>query len=453
MSTRVRTLLNLAWPIVLARATQAVIGLCDTLMVASLGEEALAGASTGAMNTIAVTILPMGTVFIVQSFVAQLRGRGELGSVRRFAWYGLLFALLAGIGAAVLRPYVPGILAHLDTSPGTHRAMSVYMSVRLLSVGAVIGTEALGNWYGGMGNTRLQMFSGIAAMVANVIGCYVLIMPRFGLPGWGVAGAGWASVIASWLGFMVVLVPFLMGHGYDRSLPAGRLRLREFGRMLRFGVPNGVNWLIEFSAFTVFLNVAIAHLGTTALAGMNVVMQINSIAAMPAFGLTSAGSILVAERLGQKAYDEVWPVVRLTGLLAGGLMMGMGILYLLVPRVFLVAFAPDGMADEAFMSVGVSILALAALWQVFDAIGMTLGDALRAAGDTTWCMVARMVVGWLLFVPLAWAAAFKMDGGVVQVVLAMVVYLAVLAAVLVWRFASGRWRNIDLVGKSEPQLL
>jgi MATE family multidrug resistance protein len=438
---------------VLARATQAVIGLCDTLMVAPLGEEALAGASTGAMNTIAVTILPMGTVFIVQTFVAQLRGRGELGSVRRFAYYGLFFALLAGIGAAVLRPYVPGILSHLDTAPGTHDAMSVYMSVRLLSVGAVIGTEALGNWYGGLGNTRLQMVSGIVAMVANVVACYLLIMPRFGLPGWGVAGAGWASVIASWLGFMVVLVPFLVGYGYDRSLPAGRLRLAEFGRMLRFGVPNGVNWLIEFSAFTVFLNVAIAHLGTTALAGMNVVMQINSIAAMPAFGLTSAGAIIVAEKLGKKAHDEVWPVVKLTGLLAGGLMMGIGLLYLLVPRLFLAAFAPEGMADEAFMSVGATILALAALWQLFDAVGMTLGETLRAAGDTAFCMVARMVAGWLVFVPLAWAAAYKFDGGVVEVVLALVVYLAVLAGVLVWRFRSGRWRSIDLVGKSEPQLL
>lgn len=453
MSNQVRRLLNLAWPIVLARATQAVIGLCDTLMVAPLGEEALAGASTGAMNTIAVTILPMGTVFIVQSFVAQLRGRGELGSVQRFAWYGLLFALLAGLGAFVLRLYVPNILSHLDTTPGTHTAMSTYMSIRMLSVGAVIGTEALGNWYGGLGNTRRQMVAGIVAMVANVIFCFVLIMPRFGLPGWGVAGAGWASVIASWLGFLVLLVPFLAGHGYDRSQPAGRMKLAEFGRMLRFGVPNGVNWLIEFSAFAVFLNVAITHLGTTVLAGMNVVMQINSIAAMPAFGLTTAGSIIVAEKIGQKAHDEVWPVVKLTGMLAGGLMVGFGLLYVIIPRLFLTAFAPDGMTSDAFMSVGSTILALAGLWQVFDSIGMTLGDALRAAGDTTFCMIARMLVGWFLFVPLAWVFAFKLNGGVVQVVLAMVIYLAVLAVVLVWRFGSGRWRNIDLLGKPEPQLL
>ncbi len=91
-----RSLLSLAWPIVLSRATQSVMGFFDALMVAPLGEESLAAVTTGALNTFAFIIMPMGTVFILQSFAAQLRGRGDAAALPRYAWYGLLLAVVFG---------------------------------------------------------------------------------------------------------------------------------------------------------------------------------------------------------------------------------------------------------------------------------------------------------------------------------------------------------------------
>ncbi|HSY23322.1 MAG TPA: MATE family efflux transporter, partial [Polyangiaceae bacterium] len=76
-------LLALAWPIVIARAAQSVIGFSDALMASPLGEESLAAVTTGAFNTFCLIILPMGTSTILQSFASQLRGKGELGAVRR----------------------------------------------------------------------------------------------------------------------------------------------------------------------------------------------------------------------------------------------------------------------------------------------------------------------------------------------------------------------------------
>src|SRR5690349_4536328 len=178
-------LIALAWPVVLARATQSVIGFTDALLVAPLGEEALAATTTGALNTFAFIIFPMGTVFIVQSFASQLRGRGELSSVKRYAIYALLLALLFGLLALLSIPFIPALLAPLGYAPRVQAAMCEYLSIRLLSVGAAVGIEALGNWYGGLGNTRAAMLAGIVAMLANVLGCYALIEPRFGLPGYG----------------------------------------------------------------------------------------------------------------------------------------------------------------------------------------------------------------------------------------------------------------------------
>jgi MATE family multidrug resistance protein len=438
-------LLALSWPVVIARATQAVIGFSDALFAAPLGEESLAGVTTGAFNTYCLIILPMGTSFILQSFAAQLRGKGDLDAAGRYAWYGLVLALVAGLSGACAIPLVPRVLHHLGYAPGVERAMGLYMSIRLLSVGAVVGTEALGNWFGGLGNTRVAMIAGVAAMTLNVMGCYVLIQPRFGLPGFGVAGAGWASVSASWAGFAVVLLAFAR----ERTVGARRprtLRLSELTRMLRFGIPNGANWFLEFAAFALFVNVVTGHLGTSALAAFNVVIQINSVSFMPAWGVATAGAILVGEAIGRGRKSDVWPVVRLTGTVAIGWMVTVGLLYLVAPRALLRIFASQD--SDAIVTVGAVMLTLSALWQLFDGIGITLSEALRAAGDTSWPMAARIALAWGVFLPLAWFAVLHRGGGVVTLMLVLVVYLALLAVALAGRFASGRWRAIELVETS-----
>lgn len=442
-------LLALAWPVILARATQSVIGFSDALLVAPLGEEALAAVTTGALNIFAFIILPMGTVFIVQSFAAQLRGRGELAAVKRYAVYGLLVALLAALFAALLTPWVPGVLSLFEIAPNVRDSMGVYLAIRLISVGPAVGIEALGNWYGGLGNTRAAMIAGVVAMVANVVLDYALIEPRFGLPGYGVRGAAWASVFASWLGFLVILWGFLAGRGYPKLAPARPLQQREFLRMLRFGLPNGFNWFLEFAAFALYINLVVGHLGTSVLAAFNVVIQINSISFMPAFGLASAGAIMVGEAIGQKNYARVAAVVRLTAKTTVGFMGSVGLTYLLFSTAFIGLFA--GEEGSTLSQVGASMLALSAVWQVFDALGITFGEALRAAGDTAWCMAARIVLAWVVFVPLSLLLVRVFDGGVGALMGSMIAYLLLIALVFALRYVGGRWRSIDLVG-AEPEL-
>lgn len=447
-----RTLLSLAWPIVLARATQSVVGFSDALMVSPLGEAQLAAVTTGALNTFCVAILPMGTVFILQSFASQLRGRNELGAVRRYAWYGLFLALLTEVAALGAIGALPTVIGLFEYEPAVADAMTAYMSVRLLSMGLIVGNEALSNWYGGLGNTRIAMITGVVTMVANIALNYVLIEPRFGLPGYGVLGAAWASVSATGIGFAVVAAMFARGFGLEGVGERGALRLRELLRVLRFGLPNGVNWFLEFAAFILFINVVIAHLGTSVLAAFNVVMQINSISFMPAFGLASSGAILVGDAIGRRALDAVWPIVRRTAISACLWMGTAAAVYVLAPARLIAIFAPRDVPAEALVAAGTTMLMMSALWQLFDALALTFGEALRAAGDTTWCMVARIVLAWVVFTPVAWAAVLVLDGGVVTAMIAMIGYLALISGLLAWRFATGRWRTIELV-ETEPRLV
>ena len=315
LRVRWRSLLYLAWPIVLARATQAVIGFTDALMVAPLGKESLAATTTGGLDAFAFIILPMGTVFIVQSFTSQLRGQGDLVAARRYAYYGLAVALLAALIGLGAIPFLPRALGLFGYEPRVHELMCKNASIRLLSVGGAVATEALGNYFGGLGRTRPAMVAGIIAMVVNVGANWLLIEPHFGLPGYGVAGSAAASVFATWLGFITIAWLFLR----DGGLAPSGLAWAEFGRMLRLpGLPNGVNWFLEFAAFLLVRQLpGVGHLGTTELAAFNVVLQINTLSFMPAFGIASAGAILVGEQIGRRALEDVWPTVRMTAIVSG----------------------------------------------------------------------------------------------------------------------------------------
>ncbi|MDQ3337287.1 MAG: MATE family efflux transporter [Myxococcota bacterium] len=111
-----------------------------------------------------------------------------------------------------------------------------------------------------------------------------------------------------------------------------QLSLRELWRVIRFGFPNGLNWFGDFAAFQLFVNVVFASLGDDTLAALNVVIAINSLAFMPAFGLASAGAILAGQAIGAGQKDAVGPQVKLTISVAAVWMCTIGATYLLAPH-------------------------------------------------------------------------------------------------------------------------
>lgn len=437
-----RGLLGLAWPIVVSRSAQVVVGISDALMVAHLGEAALAATTAGAMNALALFIFPMGVVFIVASFSSQLLGRGDPAGARRYGWYGLAVAAATQVAGVAGIPAAAWALGLADHSPEVRELMAGYLALRLWSGGAAIGLEALGNYYGGLGNTRLPMRASVAAMVLNVAGNWLLIDGNLGAPAMGVRGAALASALASGTAFLGLLGVFL---AEGRGLARPRLRAGELGRMLRFGVPSGLNWFLEFFAFLFFVNVVVAGLGTTSLAALMAVLQVNSVSFMPAFALASAGAILVGQAIGAGARDEVPRLVRLTFVVTGAWQVGVGLAYLAAPGLIFAPFARDPASAGALLAAGTRMLALSAAWQLFDATVATLAEALRAAGDTAFTMWARLAVAWLLFVPGSWITVRHMGGGDLWAVGWIVAYLAVLAGVLWRRFRGGAWRRLELV--------
>jgi MATE family multidrug resistance protein len=441
-----RALLGLAWPVVVSRASQVVIGVCDALMVAGLGESALAATTTGALNVFSIFIFPMGVVLLVASFSSQLFGRGDLAGARRYGFYGLGVAAATELVCLAVWAYDGPLLRHLSYAPDVRRLIHDYLDYRLLSGGAAIGIEALGNYYGGLGNTRLPMRASLAAMILNVLGCWLFIGGHLGAPALGVKGSGLAASLATTIAFAGLLAKFLLdGRTKGRKgRVVPRLHLGEALRMLRFGLPSGFNWFFEFLAFMFFVNVVVAGLGTTSLAAFMVAMQVNSVSFMPAFGLASAGAILVGQAIGRGDKDAVPGFVRLTFLTAAVWQGSVAILYVGLPRLIFSAFVRGPAAGTPLMEVGTRVLMLSAAWQLFDAAGITLSEALRAAGDTAFPMRARLVLAWVLFAPGAYLSVQVFGWRDTGAVFWLVLYLGILAAALYIRFRRGAWRAMQL---------
>ncbi len=441
-ATSVRSLLKLAWPIVVSRLSQTVIGLSDSLMVAHLGATALASTATGAMNAFTILILPMGVTFIVATFSSQMFGLGDLAGARRFGWYGLVLALLTEVLCLASWPLIDDALLFFPYTDEVRALMGGYLRYRLISGGAAIGIEALANYYGGLSRTLPGMVANVLAMALNVVGNWVLIDGNLGLPAMGVAGSALASSLSTSVAFLFFFLFFLRDGAPG---PTVELQLVELKRMFRFGLPSGFNWLFEFGAFVFFANVVMAGLGTHALAAMNSVMSLNSASFMPAFGLASAGAILVGQAIGSNHKEQVPSVVRLTAMVAGAWQGSVGLLCLMIPHVLIAPFAKgEGAAEVA--SLGARMLMISAAWQLFDALGTTLAEALRGAGDTVFPMMARIALAWLVFVPGSYFSVRVLGWGEAGATSWLVFYLALLALAVFLRFRSGAWKRVVLVG-------
>lgn len=429
-----------------SRMSQAVVGLCDAKMVSALGTTAVAAAATGAMNSFSILIFPMAMTFLISSFSSQMFGQGDATGARRFGWYGMFLAIATQIFCLTMMLGVPTVLGWLGQEPEVRELMTSYMYIRMLSGGAAIGIEALANYFGGLGQTRPSMVANMSLMVMNVLGNWLLIEGHMGCPALGVRGAALASTVSTWTAFAGLFGYFLWT---GRSLPSSRWIWAEFWRLVRFGLPAGINWFLEIFAFIFFVNCVIGMLGTPSLAAMNVVFSLNSVSFMPAFGLASGGAILVGQAIGAGMKDRVPRAVALT---AGATLLWQGatsVLYLGCPRWLISHFA-QGEGGSELLEIGVRMLMVSSAWQLVDAIATTLAESLRAAGDTTFPMIARLVIAWVVFVPGALISVKYFHWGDAAATSWIVAYLALLAAALLWRFRSGAWRSIQLLDHQSP---
>jgi len=303
-----RRIIALAWPVLVGQLSVVAFGTIDTLLVARHSPLDLAALAVGAAAYITVFIGLMGVVLAVGPIVGQLFGaRNLVQAGRQFhqaVWLALVLSLL---GCSVLLFPQP-FMALAKMTPELEARVRSY----LLALAVALPAALLFAAYRGF-NTAVSRPKAVMALQLCGLGLKLPLsalliqgLPAIGVPALGVVGGGIATAIAMWTQLVAAFwvlrrdpfyAPFeLRGRGLHAP------DLKALKAQLRLGLPMGMSILIEVSGFSL-MAVFIARLGTTAVAGHQIAVNLVSILFMLPLALSSAVSTLVAQHLG--AQDAV----------------------------------------------------------------------------------------------------------------------------------------------------
>jgi MATE family, multidrug efflux pump len=431
----------LAYPAVLQTMSDTAMQVVDAAMVGRLGIAELGAVGFGGIWLWTMMVFFVGTATGVQTFTAQTFGSRDIAACGRWAWQGLYaLALPAVLWTAVLAFSFAPLLRLLGASPEMCELASTYAHARLFGVPAVIGSVVLSSFFRGMGDTRTPLVVTVLANFLNAILAYGLVFGRLGLPAWGVAGAGMATAIANWTYFSVMLGALLQ-----------RRMRREFGttpvqpdvtamrRLARTSAPIGGQWVLDMISFALFSTI-IARMGEAQMAASQAMIQLLSMSFMQAYGISIASGALVGRYVGARELGAAERSHRSALKLGLSLAALVAVLFLAVPETLLAIFT----ADPQVLVLGRSLLALGALFQVVDAVGIIAGGSLRGSGDTRFPFAIQAGLAWMLRLPLVYIAAVVLRGGVVGAWFGELAYVAVLSSAWLLRWRSGVWRTIRI---------
>jgi len=436
----VREVAQLAFPIVLTQMSQTVMHVVDSIFVGQLGAAQLGALGFAGIWLWTVFSLFNGCVNGVQTFVSQCHGAGEDARCGRWAWQG--FYAVVPITALAMFAFVAlaePLFVRLGTSAELREHALAYLRTRPLGFTGFAIWIVLASFFRGLGDTRTPLVATVVANLVNAALAYGLVVGHFGLPAWGVAGAGVATSTAEWVGVAVLAGAF------------ARRRLRRFGtrpvapraaeirRFLRTGAPIGGQWVLDMSAFAIFTTL-VARMGTASMAATQAMISLLSMSFMQAIGIGLAATTLVGRYKGAGTLDAALRSLVSALKLAVGLAAVVAALFLLVPEALIGLYTDD--ADV--LALARPLLALGAAFQLFDALQIVLSCGLRGAGDTRWPFVAQTLLAWALRLPLVWLFAFHWEAGVVGAWYAEFAFILALAGALAWRFRSGAWREVRI---------
>lgn len=438
-----RPMLALATPLILAELGWMTMGIVDTLMVGRLSPEAIGAVGIGSSVFLAVGVFAMGLLLGLDTLVSQAYGAGRIGECHRWLVHGVALSLLLTLPVTAGLFLVISSLHLWGLDSGVLALTRPYFQVITWSVLPLLLYACFRRYLQGMGSARPAMIALVVANVANVFVNWVLIFGNLGMPALGVAGAGWATVGSRIVMAAVLLAAIVYRERRRRAGPHQslfeipfRVELVWMRRLLALGLPAALQLTLEIGVFAA-ATVLAGQLMPAALAAHQIALNVAGFTFMVPLGLASAGAVRVGHAVGRRdalgAARAGW-----TALLLGAIfMLSAAAVFVLVPGVLIGAFT----SSRAVLEIGVALLAVAAVFQLFDGLQGVATGILRGLGDTRTPMLWNLAGHWLVGLPIAYVLAFELDFGVIGLWLGLSLGLIIcgVALVAVW------WKRIHAV--------
>ena len=188
--------LLLAVPLMAGQLGQMLMGLADTIMLARLGPLELAASSFANIILWVPLVCGMGLMVAVSMRVSQARGAWQpeaaATAVRHGIWLGLIVGVPTVLSLLALIPW----LGNFGQPPDVAAAAPEFFVPVALSVLPAVMTMALKNFADAMEQPWPAFWIGLAGIGLNVLLNWIFIFGHLGVPAWGLAGAGWATLAA-----------------------------------------------------------------------------------------------------------------------------------------------------------------------------------------------------------------------------------------------------------------
>jgi multidrug resistance protein, MATE family len=401
---------TLALPVVLAELGWMAMGVVDTLMVGRLSPEAIGAVGVGSSLFMAVVIFAMGLLLGLDALVSQAYGAGRLEACHRWLLHGVVLSLIVSVPATLLLLALTRLLGGWGLDPTVLQLTQPYLEVVTWSILPLLMYATFRRYLQGMGVVRPVMFALFAANIVNAFMNWMLIYGNLGAPALGVRGAAWATVLSR-MAMAAYLLAVIVVREHNRRPGLFETPLHIEGPRMRqlvaLGFPAAAQITLEvgvFAAATAFAG----RLAPTALAAHQIALNIVACTFMVPYGLASAGAVRVGHAVGRRdgagAERAGW-----TALLFGVAFMAMAAAsFVIAPQALVGAFT----SDRRVIDIGVTLLFVGAVFQLFDGLqGVTTG-VLRGLGDTRTPMLWNLFGHWFVGLPFGYLLCFVLDAGV-----------------------------------------
>lgn len=431
-----RRLLGLAWPIVIAEMGWLLTGIVDTVMVGPLGPAAIGAVGTGTIIFLAIMMPGFGTLFALDTFVAQSFGAGRIDDCHRWLVAGLQIACAMAVVHAVAALAFVRILPYAGFHPDVLALIEPYMTHLVWSTLPLFVYGVCRRYLQALDVVRPIMFALVGANLVNAGVNWVLIFGRFGLPALGVVGAAYATVAVR-LFLAVFCLAVIVREERRRAWGLFRVPITvepwRLRRMLLVGGPAAGQLLLEVGVFAVASALA-GGITPAAVAAHQIVLNVIGFIFMIPYGIGSAAAVRVGQAVGRADVASA----RRAGWVAGGLTVAIMLVSATVlavwPRPILRIFT----SDVGVLATGTTLLLVAAVFQLFDGLQTVMTGALRGLGETRGPMLWNLAGHWFLGLPVAWALAFAAGWGVVGLWIGLALGIVIIGSALVveWRGRS-----------------
>jgi MATE family multidrug resistance protein len=439
----VRAITILGLPLIGGHLSQFAIGMTDTVMLGWYGIDALAAITLASSYFFTLFIMGAGFAFAVMPMVASFNAEGDEINLRRATRMGMWLSIIFAVMVMPLLWWSSGVLQAFGQDQQISDAAQGYLRVAGWAMFPALLAVVIKSYLAALERTQIVLWISLASAGINGLANYALIFGNWGAPELGLQGAAIASlstqilVLAGVVAYAVLVLP---QHALFQRL--WRLDPEMFGRVFRLGWPISLTGLAESGLF-VASALMMGWLGTVPLAAHGIAITMASATFMVHLGLSNAATIRAGNAFGRQDPDHLARGGSTAIALSLVMSMVTIVVFVTMPEPLINAFLDSAdPAKEQIISIGIALLAMAALFQLVDGAQAIALGLLRGVHDTKAPMAIAAISYWVVGIPCSYLLGFVFNFGGVGVWTGLVTGLAFAAVLLMARFWGPTMRDL-----------